>query len=39
MDAELASSVDAVLTKSRMSLTQLGRTVHSLAARHKEREP
>lgn len=39
MDAELASSVDAVLTKSRMSLTQLGRTVQSLTARQKERQP
>jgi hypothetical protein len=31
LDARIAPSVQAVLTKSRMSLTQLSRTVHRLA--------
>jgi len=39
LDAELATSVDAVLTKSRMSLTQLGRTVHALTTRHRDPKP
>ncbi|HEV2081050.1 MAG TPA: CHASE3 domain-containing protein [Brevundimonas sp.] len=36
LDAQTAPSVEAVLTKSRMSLTQLSRAVHRLTARSDE---